>query len=809
MIRLGSLRVDGRDAPLGVAGRPRLSWVIESDEPGVHQTEARVTVRDATGTLWTGATTTEQWILAPESADVTHLDWTVEARVADRWITGGSSFVTGLRDWTGAAWIGGEGAAAPLLRGVFETAPAVRARLHLAAGGLAAAWINAEPVSDEVLGPSASDWMHRVRYSVTDVTHLIAGGTNVLALELGRGFYGITTPNVWGWHTAPWHGDPCVRALLIVEAADGTTTRFGTGDGFRWVSGPTLADSFYEGTLYDATADRPGWRTSGFDDGAWLPARPVAGPPGALEPRREPPIRIVETLQPASLERRGDRIVATFPKQVAGWARIRTAGAKPVLLRYGEKVDERGEVVAANALTEGRFQTDEIRGDPGVWEPQFAYFGFQHVEVSGEVASIEARVLHNDVARTGRFTASLDLFGRVHEATVATVLNNLHHAPTDTPTYEKNGWTGDAALGAAMMLRSLDAAPLLEQWLDDLADSRAPDGRPALIAPDPGWCWEGQMASPPWNAAYVLVPWELYLHTGDRRILERHYGGMTRYVRLEHAESDGGLSASGLGDFLPPDTEGNPDEDLRLCGTAFVFHATTTLAAIARVLGRDADADEFDAAAGRIAEAFNAEWLTPDGYRDAIGGRRQVHQVLALAFGLVPEPAVATVVGALVDDIRQRDDHLWVGALGTKHLLRVLTEHGHADLALRVATRTDAPSWGAWFETGATTMWEHWSNARSRDHYFLGTIDDWFFGDLAGVGILEPGYVRVAVDPVAPDGLDGVEATVGTPLGPLRVGWERDGDALLIRLRVPVGCTVEVAGAAYGSGEHDVRRERA
>ena len=87
--------------------------------------------------------------------------------------------------------------------------------------------------------------------------------------------------------------------------------------------------------------------------------------------------------------------------------------------------------------------------------------------------------------------------------------------------------------------------------------------------------------------------------------------------------------------------------------------------------------------------------------------------------------------------------------LGTKYLLPVLTEHGHADLAQRLATQTKYPSWGYMIENGATSMWEHWAlEARSRGHYFLGTVDDWYFHHVAGIRASQTaGYREITIAP--------------------------------------------------------------
>ena len=151
-----------------------------------------------------------------------------------------------------------------------------------------------------------------------------------------------------------------------------------------------------------------------------------------------------------------------------------------------------------------------------------------------------------------------------------------------------------------------------------------------------------------------------------------------------------------------------------------------------------ADAAHFAERAATVKAAFNDRFLDRAAglYRGSGDrGYRQTHNVLAVAFGLTPDAETEQrVVDGIAADVRQRGDTLNTGVLGTKYLLPVLTEHGHADLAYRLATQTAYPSWGYMIENGATTMWEHWSQeARSRGHYFLGTVDDWLYHHVAGI----------------------------------------------------------------------------
>jgi len=45
-------------------------------------------------------------------------------------------------------------------------------------------------------------------------------------------------------------------------------------------------------------------------------------------------------------------------------------------------------------------------------------------------------------------------------------------------------------------------------------------------------------------------------------------------------------------------------------------------------------------------------------------------------------------------------------------------------------------------------MWEAWENtARSHDHAFLGTVDDWLYQRVAGIEPAAPGYAKITIQP--------------------------------------------------------------
>lgn len=106
------------------------------------------------------------------------------------------------------------------------------------------------------------------------------------------------------------------------------------------------------------------------------------------------------------------------------------------------------------------------------FEPKFSYKGYQYLQLQGwpgslppTAANIEGKVVHDDLTPRGGFESSSDLLNKMHKAVVFTMLNNVHSIPEDCPTFEKNGWSGDAMLGAvsAVVIRIHSNTPTLNR----------------------------------------------------------------------------------------------------------------------------------------------------------------------------------------------------------------------------------------------------------------------------------------------------------------------------------------------------------
>jgi alpha-L-rhamnosidase len=685
---------------------------------------------------------------------------------------------------------------APVLRRRFTLdEPVSTARLHISGLAYYVVEINGRRVGSQVLDPGYTDYDETVLYATHDIGRLLVPGDNEITVTLGRGFYGVTTPNVWGWHQASWHGEPRLLAQLRIDHPGGARTTIGSDTDWEVADGPTVSNSIYAGETHDARRVPGDWRSASALD----------APHGTLRAQQHEPVEVVESVRPVAItEPRPGVYVADLGRTTAGWTRltVRAPAGTVVGLQHGERLRADGTVQGENSLVPGRHQLDEyICAGTGAerWEPSFTYHGFRYVEVTGypgrpRPEDLLGRVVHSAVPETGTFRCSEPFFEQLDRAMRRTVLNNLHGIPTDTPMYEKNGWTGDAQLGAPVMAYAFGMQRFLSKWIGDLADSQIPDGQLPVIVPSGGWGYQELAPSPEWTTVYPFLVRAMYRIYGDERVAAEHWRPLVRYLDWEIARLRDGLAITALGDWLPPGYGGVPPEDTRLTATAYLHRALVATAELGDLLGHDDVATRYRAVADTCRDALNATFLAGDRYRSPQDpDYRQTSNAIPLMFGLVPPGSVDAVVANLVADIRARGNHLNTGALGTSVLLRALTAHGHADVAHSLATQRSYPSWGYWFDNGADTMWEMWPlDSRSRDHYFFGTVVQWLYENVAGLRPGDAGYRRFVVRPDARVGVSWAQTSIRTVRGRAAAGWALVGDTLRLTVDVPVGSTAEV-----------------
>ena len=824
------LRTEGRLEPLGLdEPRPRLSWRVELEHPATQQASFAVQVASdpsfAPATIvWArpdvaGADPAIAYD-GPPLASRERRFWRTRL-VDDRGVEGPwsapASWEMGLLapdDWAGR-WIGWIDPAmpswssrSPLLRRSFRIPGAVaRARAYVTALGLAELTINGQAVGTDRMAPGWTDYRRRIQYSTSDVRDLLRPGENVVAARLGRGWFAGDV----GQSGAEQYGDyPALMAQLEVDSAGGRRTVVATDTTWRAHPGPLVRDDLLMGEGFDARDDPTGWLDPGFRDDDWQPVIVTAGPGGRLVAQRDAGVGIIEDVEPRSIaSAEPGRQIVDFGQNIAGHLRIlatQPAGTTMVI-RHAEALDPAGELYTANLRTATQTDAYTFRGGaPEVVEPRFTSHGFRYAEVTGlpdtlELGQLTARAVSSMRRSAGSFACSDELVNAVHRNVVWGLRGGLVGIPTDCPQRdERLGWAADAAAMAPSALFLGDTAPVFEKWLVDLSDAQSSSGAYPDIAPMIGVTGSGNAG---WADAGVLVPWLIYERTGNIRVLDRQYDSMARYIRFLDADNVGGLRHGGrYGDWLALEAPAS----LLLVGTAYLARSAAIFVRIARLLGHDDDADEAARLAVRARSAFRRRFTTTAG---TLREETQTGYALALGFDLLPRHAAAAAADRLANLIEVADEHLLTGFLGTGLVLSALSDHGHHELATRLARQDTYPSWGYEVRQGATTIWERWNSwtpedgfadpgMNSLNHAALGTVADWLHEHLGGLAAGTPGYRTMLVRPRPAAGIEWARASHESPHGSHSVEWVAGPRSLEVTVEVPPNTFAEVVVPGTG-----------
>ncbi len=832
-----TLRLEHLRETLGLGmDRPRLSWIIETDQPNWLQTAYELETTTPDGVHQTVKITSAQSVLVPWpfAPLASRARLTLRARV---WGNNGEvsawsdplPLETGLlspKDWTARfitpTWKEDltQSNPAPYLRREFDVRAGVQsARLYVTALGLYEAHLNGQVVGDHVFAPGWTVYDARLRYQTFDVTALLREGHNALGAILGDGWFrgrigfGGGQRNSYGQHLA-------LLAQLEIQYADGSTETIITDETWRAATGPILMSDIYGGETYDARLEQPGWATPGFDDAKWRKVRPLKWDMRTLHAPLNPPVRRIETVAPVAIfQSPSGKTLVDFGQNLVGRLSITVNGpaGHTITLRHAE-VLEHGELgTRPLRLAEATDRYTLRGGDPATggetWEPRFTFHGFRYAEVTnwpGELtlSDLHAVVLHSDLERTGWFETSDPLLNQLHKNVVWGMRGNFLDVPTDCPQRdERLGWTGDLEVFSPTASFLYDVSGLLQSWLADLAvEQRKSGGRVPHVVPNV--LGKNAAAAAAWADAATVIPAVLYERFGDPQILADQFESMRAWV--DYIASVAGkkyLWDTGFqfGDWLdptaPPDKPAQARTDKTIVASAYFVHSAELVARAAQILGRTKDQKKYQTLAVRARTAFAREYITPTGrmMNDA-----ETAYALALAFNLLPTTEQRQRAGDRLNElVRESGYTIRTGFVGTPLMCDALCSTGHYVAAYRLLLQQECPSWLYPVTMGATTIWERWDSMlpdgsinpgemTSFNHYALGAVADWMHRTIGGLAPAEPGYHRMEIAPRPGGGLTHARARHFTPYGMAECAWKIEDETLHLNVIIPPNTTARV-----------------
>lgn len=832
-----NLLVENRVNPRGVdASVPRFSWQLVSNKRNVLQTAYEIRVANSRTALGKA-----QWSSGKVNSDSSvHVTYKGNALQPGKmyywqvrvWDNQGNAsnwsepafWQMGLLqpgDWK-AQWIEPgfteePHRPSPLFRKEFRTAKKIQAATaFITAHGLYEACINGKRVGDSYLTPGWTSYNKRLQYQVYDVTNLLTQGNNAVGVTLGSGWYrGYLA---WSNNKNSYGKDIALLFQLEITYTDGTTESIISDGSWKSSTGGIVSSEIYHGETIDARKEKNGWCLPGYNDANWSSVAVKDHNKAVLIATENEPIKKHEIFAPVKIitTPKGEKVI-DFGQNLVGWVVVKANGTAgdSINILHAEVLDKNGNFYIDN-LRAAKAQATYILkgGDEETFEPHFTFYGFRYIKLDdypGEIKpeNFTAVALYSAMPATGTFTSSNPMINQLQHNIQWGQNGNFLDVPTDCPQRdERLGWTGDAQVFANTAAFNRNVNSFFSKWLKDITADQQPNGSvpwviPNVLGPNNG-------GSAGWADAATIIPWNIYLAYGDKKILENQYNSMKAWVGYMTQNSTNDLWNKGFhfGDWLfyrPfDDNDGRSAvTDKYLIAQCFYAQSTQLLINAANVLGKTADAVQYKALLQKIKDAFVKEYVTPNG---RLVSSTQTAYVLALNFDMLPETNRPYAVQQLVDNIKSYNYHLTTGFLGTPYLCQVLSRFGQDSVAYKLLMQTTYPSWLYPVKMGATTIWERWDGMKpdstfqvpsmnSFNHYAYGAIGEWMYRNIAGINIDEaaPGYKKIIIKPRPGGGLTNASATLQTYYGNVSSGWKLQTDgSLVLDVEIPANTTAKI-----------------
>ena len=675
-----------------------------------------------------------------------------------------------------------------VLRGHFGVKAPSKVAINVLGLGFFKCYINGVCINPDTFLPLSSDYEgscdpkdevlagHRVYVPHFDITPYINDGDNVIAIHFGGGWY---------THRVRTYGKP--KAIYCISIVGDEGEEYFVSDESCRIGNSYIVD-------YNFTA----WETHNyngyvcpfdcdFDDSEWT---------NAVEAYLDteycttdcPTDKLIREIAPKYVGRGERGEIYDCGINMTGYPIVEVDG------KAGELIEV---YMSEELLPNGNLDTLHMHhqrlsvfcdGNKRVVQPELTWHGFRYFEIIGNAKPVTAKVIYSDVKVNSHFECDNETLNWTYDIFIYTMLCNMHTGhPSDCPHIERRGYTGDGQLTCHAVLSTLEARSFYEKWAQDIADCQdILSGHVQYTAPyiqsggGPGG----------WGCAIIEVPYQLYLHYGDKEILEKYYHGMRRYIDYLDTHSEFGLVTSDkegewcLGDWCGPNIL-YPDRDITfhnqqvmipapMVNTYFAYKSLKTLIKIAKIIGREEDIAEYEQKADKRKRAVRAAYFnTFDGnFVMNVQGANSY----AVDMGLGDGRTYANMV-----DYYKKLGYFDTGIFATDILIRTLFERGDYNLAIDLLTNNGEQGFEHWRRNGATTFHEYWDSNRSRSHShpMFGAPVAYFFEYLLGIKQAEgsAGYDSLIISPVGVERFGYMSGYMASGNGKIGVSYKKlDGD---------------------------------
>ena len=700
---------------------------------------------------------------------------------------------------------------APMFRKTFDfTGEISSAKLTVCGLGIGYFYINGEKVSEDLFTAPASDYTKTVWYNTYDVTDRIRQGKNLLAAQCGNGWYNEDIPTDWAHNEALWRDMP--KMLLSLEI-NGEQVVVSDESWKYSLDSATIYNQLREGEHFDSRVFDEKWNTLEFDDSGWDFAKKDDTPPsGVLRECLCEPIRECEILSPVRIIPAGmDRYVFDFGKNMSGYAELKVnqPSGEKITLEYAESLTEDLKVNYENMLRcfhEGKLQVCEFicNGKETRWKPQFSYFGFRYVIVTGlkcaKKDTLTAYFVHQDIKRRSYFECSNETLNKLFEIGVRATQSNMFYMPTDCPTREKLGWLNDAQGTAEQFLTDFEAENMYIKWMQDIFDAMKPEnGELPGIVPTPGWGYQWGNG-PVSEGALFEIPYRVYLHTGNTDILKASFPHFRKFLTgLKTRMNENGDMDFGLDDWTSP----IEDDKVNCIFINRILHIKFLKIAIETAKILEENFNEWEKELTFQKEIVQKRYIDKNGTCTV---NKQTAVAMLIYHDLYED--LAPLKEQLKTLVESRLFHHNCGMVGIRHLYEALNKCELEEYAYRIITAKGFPSYTWWLEDGATTLYERWNKEESKNHHMYSDFMSWMMKTIVGIRQASDSvaFNNVEIKPFFFDDLDYTRGSSDTVSGKISVEWQRLNEKIYIKIQIPETVEAYFEGKRLNTGINEFVR---
>lgn len=687
-----------------------------------------------------------------------------------------------------------------ILRGHFFADEPDSVRLNILGLGFFLCYINGECINPDTFLPVSSEFEkdsmpkgeilsgNRVYVPQFDITPFVKKGNNTIAVHFGGGWY---------LHYFTEGVKRLPKAIYCISVEEKSEIKYFTSDENCRIGKSYIGDYVFTHTEAHDYTGFENCFDSDFDDSKWENAVLTEGLDTEYCTTACPIDKLIAELPVRTVSQKGKKAIYDCGRNTTGYPvlEISAEAGEELAVRFSEEILPDGSIDPEHIHNQlFRITAD---GEKRIVQPDFIWYAFRYMEVSGNAEVKLVKEIHADVPVSSSFECDNETINWIYNTFTHTMLTNLHIGhPSDCPHIERRGYTGDGQLTCNAALSALDAKEFYEKWLRDIADGQdVISGHIQYTAP---YALSGGGPGG-WGTAIVEVPYRLYLHCGDKRILEEYYKNMRRYIDYLEEHSEFGLVTSDkegawcLGEWCGPNVL-YPDKDITIVekqqilipaafvNTYFMVKALEKMCTIAEIIGKEEDTAEYKEKIAYRKSAIKAA------YFNAFDGNFimnvQGANSFAVDLGLGDERTYANMVSYY-----KKLGYLDTGIFATDAVIRTLFEHGDAELAVKLLKNDGEQGFEQWRKNGATTFLEYWNrnSSRSHNHHMFGAVTAYFFEYLLGIKQEEntAGYTSIIIEPEAVSCFERMCGSMKTGAGTVSVSYKKENKKIKFEILIP------------------------